>query len=134
MLMLGSVATAGPSELRLTRGLPTCCQQKPFTLRPLPGEKLEQGRPLATCLTARETKIWSRWSSLTLEPSSSCQATHGTGSLPATAAPPTTAGFSASRSVLMLSEGTCDGSARSWPDGSQRLAAALKRLAKMFVS
>src|SRR5437016_6408649 len=58
---------------------------------------------------------------------------HGTGSFPATVAPPATEGFSAVRFVWMLSDGTCAPSARSWPDGSQRFAPALKRLAKMFV-
>src|SRR2546425_11600205 len=57
----------------------------------------------------------------------------GTGSLPAVVAPPATEGFSAVRSVWMLSDGTCAPSARSWPDGSHRFAPALKRLAKMFV-
>src|SRR5262245_55684480 len=57
---------------------------------------------------------------------------HGTGSFPATVAPPATEGFSAVRSVWMLSDGTP--AARSWPDGSHLLAAALKRLAKMFVA
>ena len=48
-------------------------------------------------------------------------------------APPATEGFPAVRFVWMLSDGTCAPSARSWPEGSQRFAPALKRLAKMFV-
>src|SRR2546422_10634008 len=58
---------------------------------------------------------------------------HGTGSLPATVAPPATEGFSAVRFVWMLSDGMSAPSERSWPDGSHRFAPALKRLAKMFV-
>src|SRR5213596_4259319 len=57
----------------------------------------------------------------------------GTGSLPATVAPPATEGFSAVRFVWMLSDGMSAPSERSWPDGSHRFAPALKRLAKMFV-
>src|SRR6185436_5127051 len=62
-------------------------------------------------------------------PSSSCQATHGTGSAPATAAPPATDGFSASLSVWMLSDGIPE--PRFCPSGCQVLAAATKRLAKI---
>ena len=93
------------------------------------------GCPAAACLTPFETKIWSRDPLPSRLPSSSCQATHGTGSAPATAAPPTTAGSSASRSVLMLSDGTCG--ARACPSGTHvfaaehaALTAAQKRLAK----
>src|SRR5213594_3747916 len=57
----------------------------------------------------------------------------GTGSFPATVAPPATEGFSAVRLVWMLSDGIPAPSDRSWPDGSHRFAPALKRLAKMFV-
>ena len=67
-------------------------------------------------------------------PSFSCQATHGTGSLPATAAPPTSAGFSAVRSVGMFSAGTEWPGARSWPSAIHLVGAAAKRLAKMFVA
>ena len=65
-------------------------------------------------------------------PSCSCHATHGTGSVPATAAPPATDGFSASLSVLMFSDGTPE--PRSWPSGCQMLLAAAKRLAKICFS
>src|SRR5437867_672925 len=65
--------------------------------------------------------------------SSSYHTTHGTGSAPATAAPPATDGFSAVRSVWMLSDGRWFPPERSCPEGSQRFAPALKRLAKMFV-
>ena len=51
--------------------------------------------------------------------------------MPATAAPPVTAGFSASRVVLMLSDGREWPGARSWPEGSQTFEAAEKRLAKI---
>src|SRR5439155_8914552 len=61
------------------------------------------------------------------------QMIHGTGSFPATVAPPATEGFSAVRFVWMLRDGTCAPSVRSCPDGSHRFAPALKRLAKMFV-
>src|SRR2546429_10032740 len=57
----------------------------------------------------------------------------GTGSSPATVAPPATEGFSAVRFVWMLSDGIPAPSARSWPDGSHRFAPALKRLAKICV-
>src|SRR6266403_615007 len=57
----------------------------------------------------------------------------GTGSFPATVAPPATEGFSAVRFVRMLSDGIPAPSARSWPDDSHRFAPALKRLAKIFV-
>src|SRR5436309_8690460 len=57
----------------------------------------------------------------------------GTGSFPATVAPPATEGFSAVRFVWMLSDGIPAPSARSGPDGSHRFAPALKRLAKIFV-
>ena len=43
----------------------------------------------------------------------SYHATHGTGSLPATVAPPATEGFSAVRFVLMFSDGTPAPFARS---------------------
>src|SRR5437867_5079071 len=57
----------------------------------------------------------------------------GTGSLPATVAPPATEGFSAVRFTWTLSDGMFAPFDRSWPDDSHRFAPALKRLAKMFV-
>src|SRR3954451_4905635 len=80
----------------------------------------------------RETKIWSV-AVVSLPPSFSCQATHGTGSLPAVAAPPARAGFSASWLVWMFSDGTLLLGARSCPSGIHVFCAAAKRLAKMFV-
>ena len=109
--------------------MPVCCQQKLLTLVPPPGALAEQ----SVCLIPREAKIWFLAASSVAAPSFSCQATHGTGSLPATAAPPTSAGFSAVRSVWMFSDGTLWPGARSWPSGTQTFAVALKRLAKMFV-
>src|SRR4051812_36276992 len=129
-LRLGSTFSVGsplalepPSLARRSR--PTCCQQKLLTLLAWEGLKFVHG----ACLTPLETKIWS-WlpEPLTL-PSCSSHATHGTGSAPATAAPPATEGFSASLSVLMFSEGTPE--PRSWPSGCHVLAAAAKRLAKI---
>src|SRR5438094_6522264 len=82
----------------------------------------------------RETKIWFLFPA----PSTSCHAAHGVGSAPGTAAPPATDGFSASRSVLMFSEGAPE--PRSWPSGIQMFPApqvALEvgqnRLAKIWV-
>src|SRR5439155_62784 len=63
----------------------------------------------------------------------SSQTIHGTGSFPATVAPPATDGFSAVRLVWMFSEGTRAPSVRSWPEGRQWFTAALKRLGKMLV-
>src|SRR4029077_15345029 len=83
------------------------------------------------CLTPLETNICRGVTSVAT-PSFSSQVTHGTGS-PTAVAPPATDGFSAVRSMWMLSDGICAPLARSWPDGSQRLATLLKRLAKMFV-
>src|SRR4051794_3743963 len=71
-------------------------------------------------LAARETKIWSLLSA----PSISFQATHGTGSLPATVAPPATEGSSASRLVWMFSDGAWPPALRSWPSGIHTLAVA----------
>ncbi len=116
------------------RSIPTCCQQKPLTAAPPAGSVPGGQVVVPVSLIARETKIWSRWSFLALAPSNSCHAIQGTGSAPAVVAPPATAGFSASRSVLMFSDGTWDPAVRSWPEGSQTLPAALKRLAKMLVS
>src|SRR4029078_10635065 len=90
------------------RSSPTCCQQKLLTLALADGLKRAQGAFGAACLTPLETKIWS-WlpEPLTL-PSCSSHATHGTGSAPATAAPPATDRFSASLSVLVLRRGHAD--------------------------
>src|SRR5262249_27611339 len=84
------------------------------------------------CLIAFATKIWRSVVSSFGTPSFSSQATQGTGSLPATAAPPATDGFSAVRRGLMLSDDRWSGP-RPWPEGSQTFAPASKRLAKMFV-
>src|SRR3954452_121656 len=108
----GSSLPAGSFES--SRLMPVCCQQNLLTLVPPPGSLAEQ----SVCLIPRETKIWSGDASLVEAPSFSCQATHGVGSLPTTAAPPATDGFSASRSVLMFSEGTLWAGARSWPSGA----------------
>ena len=136
-LRLGSMFSVGspvgdepPSLARRSR--PTCCQQKLLTLALADGLKPAHGAFGAACLTPLETKIWS-WlpEPLTL-PSCSSHATHGTGSAPATAAPPATDGFSASLSVLMFSDGTPD--PRSCPSGCHTLLAATKRLAKIWFS
>src|SRR5581483_6181488 len=115
------------------RSMPTCCQQKPFTLFAADGLKPAHGVPAAGCFTPFATKIWRGENSSAMEPSFSSQTIHGTGSAPATVAPPATDGFSAVRFVWMFSEGTPAPPARSWPDGSQRFAPALKRLAKTLV-
>src|SRR6188472_1394353 len=72
------------------------------------GLKPVHGELGAACLTPLETKIWSWLPEPATLPSSSSHATHGTGSAPATAAPPATDGFSASLSVLMFRDGTPD--------------------------
>src|SRR3954447_5225583 len=118
---------SAPGAKRLT---PVCCQQNVLTLEPPPGALRWQ----SVCLMARDAKIWFFAVSSVVAPSFSCHATHGTGSLPATAAPPTSAGFSAVRSVWMFSDGAPRFAVRSWPSGTQAFAAALKRLAKMFVA
>ena len=82
-------------------------------------------------MTPLETKIWS-WS--LAAPSTSCQAIHGTGALPATVAPPASDGFSASRLVWMFTDGTLKPAERSWPSGIHTLAVESKRLAKMFLT
>src|SRR5262245_15548400 len=104
MLSVGSPVADEPPSFA-SRSRPTCCQQNALTLDADDGLKPLHGCLSAACLTPLETKIWS-WlpDPLTL-PSSSSQATHGTGSAPATAAPPATDGFSASLSVLMFSDG-----------------------------
>ena len=131
MLSVGSPVAEEPPFFS-SRSRPTCCQQNAATEAASDGLKPLQACFSAACLTPLETKIWS-WlpDPLTL-PSSSSQATHGTGSLPATAAPPATEGFSASLSVLMFSDGMPV--PRSWPSGCQRFSAATKRLAKIWFS
>ena len=129
MLRVGSPVADEAGAPGLRRLAPVCCQQNALTLVPPPGALVEQ----SVCLIPREAKIWFLAASSLAPPSFSCQATHGTGSLPATAAPPTSAGFSAVRSGWMFSEGTRWAGARSWPSGIQVFAAASKRLAKMFV-
>src|SRR5262249_20125512 len=115
------------------RWSPTCCQQKPFTLLPPAGLKPAQAAPVIACLTPFDTKICDGAASSVAPPSFSFHTTHGTGSLPATVAPPATDGSSAVRSVWMLSDGIRPPAVRSCPERSHTLAAALKRLAKMFV-
>ena len=128
MLSVGSpVGDEPPSLARRSR--PTCCQQKLLTLAFADGLKPAHGAFGAACLTPLETKIWSWLPELLTLPSCSSHATHGTGSAPATAAPPATDGFSASLSVLMFSDGTPD--PRSCPSGCHTLLAATKRLAKI---
>ena len=119
MLSVGSPVADEPPFFS-SRSRPTCCQQNAATEAASDGLKPLQACFSAACLTPLETKIWS-WlpDPLTL-PSSSSQATHGTGSLPATAAPPATEGFSASLSVLMFSDGMP--APRSWPSGCQRFS------------
>src|SRR4051794_36696485 len=129
MFSVGSPVADGARAPGSRRLRPVCCQQDVLTLVPPPGWLRWQ----SVCLMPREAKIWFLAASSVAAPSFSCQATHGTGSLPATAAPPTSAGFSAVRSVWMFSEGTEWPGARSWPSGTHTFVAALKRLAKMFV-
>ena len=105
MLRVGSPVADEAGAPGLRRLAPVCCQQNALTLVPPPGALVEQ----SVCLMPRETKIWCSAASSLAPPSFSCQATHGTGSLPATAAPPTSAGFSAVRSGWMFSEGTLVG-------------------------
>src|SRR5438046_4370544 len=88
--------------------------------------------PGTACFTAFATKICRSVVLSSETPSFSSHVTHGTGSLPAMVAPPAAEGFSAVRTVWMLRDGRWSGP-RPWPDGSQRLAAMLKRLAEMFV-
>src|SRR6188472_3123958 len=107
MLSVGSPVADDPPSFR-RRSRPTCCQQNWLTLALAEGLKPVHGAFAAVCLTPLETKIWSWLPELLTFPSSSCHATHGTGSAPATAAPPATDGFSASLSVLMFSDGTPD--------------------------
>src|SRR6266849_2232641 len=106
MLSVGSPDDDDPSDVGLSRSSPTCCQQKPFRLLPAPGLKPVHGVPVAPCLTALETNICRMASASVAAPSFSSHTTHGTGSFPATAAPPATDGFSAVRRTLMLSDGS----------------------------
>src|SRR6185436_15241684 len=129
MLRVGSPVADEAGVAGFRRLMPVCCQQNVLTLVPPPGALAEQ----SVCLIPREAKIWFSAASSVAAPSFSCQATHGTGSLPATAAPPTSAGFSAVRSVWMFSDVTTWPGARSWPSGTHTFAVALNRLAKMFV-
>src|SRR3989475_1023887 len=133
MLSVGSPGASGVGEFGSSRSRPTCCQQKPFSLF-LPAGFVPTGHgvPAVACFRAFATKICRRVVSVAT-PSFSSHVTHGTGSAPATAAPPATDGFSAVRRTWMLSEGMWPPAVWSCPDGSQRFAAALKRLAKMLV-
>src|SRR5258706_10014588 len=133
MLSVGSPLADGTGPVGFSRSRPTCCQQKPLTSIPPVGfVRAGQAVPGTACLSAFATKIWRSAMASFVAPSFSSQVTQGTGSLPATADPPATEGFSAVRWVLMLSDGRWSGP-RPWPACSQTLAAALKRLAKMFV-
>src|SRR5437773_5124685 len=133
MLRVGSPLSSGSGPLGFSRSSPTCCQQNPFTSTPPTGfVPTGHAVPGTACFTAFATKICRSVVPSFGTPSFSSQVTQGTGSLPATAEPPATDGCSAVRTVWMLSEGRWSGP-RPWPEGSQRFAAALKRLAKMFV-
>ena len=129
MLSVGSPA-ADVSDVALSRLMPVCWKQKLFTGVPLPGVTPAQ---VAAPEMPRDTKIWNLAAPSVVAPSCSRHTTHGSGLLPATAAPPATEGSSAVRFVWMFSDGTCALPARSAPDGSHRFDAESKRLAKMFV-
>jgi len=103
-----------------------------LTLAASDGLKPVQGLLAAACLTPLDTKIWSWLPVPDALPSSSCHATHGTGSFPGTAAPPATDGFSASLSVWILSEETPE--PRFCPSAIHVFAAALNRLAKICLA
>src|SRR5262245_25745285 len=133
MFRVGSPDADGLGDDGSSRRSPTCCQQNPFTLLPPAGVKPVQAAPVIGCFTAFETKILECAASSVAAPSFSFQTTQGTGSFPATVAPPATEGSSAVRSVWMLRDGMRLPPARSCPEGSHTLAPALKRLAKMFV-
>src|SRR5262249_4256524 len=133
MLSVGSPLSDGIGPVGFSRSSPTCCQQKPFTSIPPVGFVPTGHTVLGTaCFTAFATKICRSVVPSFGTPSFSSQVIHGTGSLPATTAPPATEGGSAVRRVWMLRDGRWTGP-RPWPEGSQRLAGALKRLAKMLV-
>src|SRR5438093_5683879 len=133
MLRVGSPLSSGSGPLGFSRSSPTCCQQNPFTSTPPTGfVPTGHAVPGTACFTAFATKICRSVVPSFGTPSFSSQVTQGTGSLPATAEPPATDGCSAVRTVWMLSEGRWSGP-RPGPEVSQPFAAALKRLAKMFV-
>src|SRR5229473_790047 len=91
MLSVGSPVASDVGELGSNRSSPTCCQQKPFTLLPPAGLNPVHG-PGAVCLAAFETKICFSVVASLVTPSFSSHTTQGTGSLPATVAPPATDG------------------------------------------
>src|SRR5437867_5821962 len=133
MLSVGSPLSDGRGPLGFSRSIPTCCQQNPLSSTPPVGfVPTGHAVPGTACFTAFATQICRSVVLSSETPSFSSHVTHGTGSLPAMVAPPATEGFSAVRTVWMLRAGRWSGP-RPWPDGSQRLAAMLKRLAKMFV-
>ncbi len=134
MLSVGSPVASGVGACGSSRSSPTCWKQKPFTSFP-PAGFVPTGHavPATACFTPFETKTCRRVVVSSGTPSFSSQAIQGTGSLPATAAPPATDGFSAVLRTWMLRDGTRRPPVRSWPEGSQTLAAALKWLAKMLV-
>src|SRR4029077_3245375 len=133
MLSEGSPEVDGLGDAGSSRSSPTCCQQKPFTLFPPAGLNPAHGAPVIACFTPFDTKICTCAASSVAAPSCSFHTTHGTGSFPATVAPPATDGSSAVRSVWMLSDGIRPPAVRSWPEGSHTFAPTLKRLAKMLV-
>src|SRR5262245_6784187 len=118
MLSVGSPVSSGVGEAGSSRPRPTCCQQNPFwLLAPAGFVPSGHGASAAACFKAFTTKIWRRVVSSSGTPSFSSQVTQGTGSLPATAAPPATEGFSAVRRTLLLRDGNPP---RICPEGSQR--------------
>src|SRR4051794_3859584 len=134
----GSPEEEDVSAVFESRSAPTCCQQKTPVVELGDGLKPVQGAAPDDCFTPLETKIWRVAAPSFAAPSFSSHATHGTGSAPAVVAPPATAGFSAVRFVLMLSEGTLFGGARSCPSASHwpppvLAELAAKRLAKICV-
>src|SRR5262249_53677454 len=133
MLSDGSFEFSGATWPESRRSCPTCWKQNPFRLFADDGLKPVHGVPAAGCFTPFDTKICRGESASVSPPSFSSHTIHGTGSLPATVAPPATEGFSAVRLVWMLRDGTRRSAVRSWPDGSHAFAPAWKRLAKMFV-
>src|SRR5450755_1574740 len=105
----GSLVVAGtPPVPGSSRSMPTCWKQNPpFAPEPAGGliglaPSFGQVVPLMG-FTALLVKIWFGPG---VPPSSSCQVTHGTGSLPATVAPPWITGLTASRLVWMFNDGT----------------------------
>src|SRR4029077_5436571 len=133
MLSVGSPDSDGTGPVGFSRSSPTCCQQNPFTSTPPTGlVPTGQAVPGTACFTPLAAKVCRSVVRSCAAPSFSSHVIHGTGSAPATAAPPATEGFSAVRVGWMLRDGMWPGPL-PWPEGSQTLAAALKRLAKMFV-